>query len=426
MIDKQLTRWGVTWLMGVMLIASTGCRETASPPPPLPVVTAASPVVKDVTEYYEYTGNTEAVESVEIQARVSGELQSMHFTPATEVEVGTLLFVIEPDSYEIAVEAAKAGLESAKAKQTQQQSIYDKTKKAKDAGAATEAEMIEALAQLEQAKAGVLTAQAGLQDAQLQLSYTQVKSPLAGRVGRELVDVGNLVGMNGTTPLTTVVQMDPIYVYFDVSERIVLEYLARRENGNVGNGQEQPTLEIALADDPEGEYPYKGVIDWVDNTVDQTTGTIRVRGTFDNKEGKLFPGLFVRARAPYDELKNAVLAREDAIGTDIVGKYVLVVGKENVIERRSVELGPREKGGMRVIIEGLSADEKYIVKGIQKARPGTPADVTVDESAGQPEAAPSPDSETGGVGDGNTQADEATGSETPSAAAESDAKPTQP
>lgn len=414
MTDKQLTQWGVAWLMGLTLIASTGCRETASPPPALPMVTAALPVVQDVTEYYEYTGNTEAVESVEIQARVSGELQSMHFTPATDVEVGTLLFVIEPDSYEIAVEAAKADIEAANAKQEQQQSIYDKTKKAKEAGAATEAEMIEAKAQLEQAKAGVLTAKAGLQDAQLQLSYTQVKSPLAGRVGRELVDVGNLVGMSGPTPLTTVVQMDPIYVYFDVSERIVLEYLARHETGNANNGQEQPTLEIALADDPEGEYPYKGVIDWVDNTVDQTTGTIRVRGTFDNKKGKLFPGLFVRARAPYDVLDDAVLVREDAVGTDIVGKYVLVVGGDNVIERRSVELGPRDAGGMRVLLKGLSADEKYIVKGIQKARPGAPADVTVDQAAGQPDPAPSSEPEADNGNNGDTQTGDTPNAQAPS------------
>lgn len=391
MIDTIPIRHVAAGLSLLALCATSGCRETASPPPPLPVVTATLPEVRDVTEYYEYTGNTEAVESVEIQARVSGELESMHFTPATDVEKDSLLFVIEQAPYQIAVEAAKANVEAAKAKQTEQQSIYDKTKKAKDAGAATEAEMIEALSMLEQAKAGVLTAEAGLQDAQLQLSYTEVKSPLAGRVGRELVDVGNLVGMSGPTPLTTVVQMDPIYVYFDVSERIVLEYLARRNNGSVGNEPQQPTLEIALANDPGDEYPYSGLIDWVDNKVDPLTGTIRVRGTFDNKDNKLFPGLFVRARAPYDVLTDAILVREDAIGTDIVGKYLLVVGKDNVIERRSVEPGPREAGGMRVILKGLSPEEKYVVQGIQKARPGAPADVTVDEAAGKPiKTPPSP------------------------------------
>ena len=221
---------------------------------------------------------------------------------------------------------------------------------------------------LDQAKAAVLNAEAALQDAQLKLSYTQVKTPLAGRVGRELVDVGNLVGIGSPTPLTTVVQMDPIYVYFDVSERIVLEFLDRAKS-RTRDEIVKPVMEVALANSPAGTFPYKGHVDWIDNTVDQQTGTIRVRGVLDNKNGDLFPGLFVRARMRRDLLQDAVLVREDAIGTDIVGKYVLVIGQDNVIERRTVVTGPQAEGGYRVIREGLAADEPYVVNGIQKAHP---------------------------------------------------------
>ncbi len=357
-------------LLGGLLLATAGCgREPAPRPMGPPAVTVATPVVRDITEYYYYTGTLAAVQNVDIRARVQGFLESIDFEPSTDVEKGALLFQIEHEPYEIAVATAEAGVAQAKALQDQAQSIYDRVLKAYNANAATDAERIESFATLEQRKAETAAAEANLRDAKLNLEYTYVRSPIAGRVSRNLMDVGDLVGYNEPTLLTTVVQMDPIWVYFDVSERIVLEYLERRDTGQVD--PERDKAELALANNPDGEYPFKGVLDFVDNQVDPQTGTIRVRAVFPNKEGALFPGLFARVRAPYGRVKDALLVEENAILTGLQGQYVLVVKPDNTVEQRVVELGPRD-GAYRMVREGLTAEDHYVVRGIQKAIPGQP------------------------------------------------------
>ncbi|MEM1445514.1 MAG: efflux RND transporter periplasmic adaptor subunit [Planctomycetota bacterium] len=383
-----------------------GCSSQEPPPaPPPPAVVVQSPEVRDVTSYYRYTGNMAAVEAVEVRARVTGELMSQHFTASTDVEKGDLLFVIEPAPYEAEVAAAQATLDQANAAlelaEIEKQRIDDAFEKQ----AATERERLQATATVKQRQAEVAAAQAGLDDANIRLGYTQVTAPIAGRVDRNLTDVGNIVSGNEGTLLTTVTQLDPIHAYFDVSERIVLEYLDRGRNGGVGQEAEPPPLELARASDPDGAYPFTGIVDFVAPRVDNQTGTIQVRGIFENDDAQLFPGLFVRVRAPHDTLENAVVIPEGAVGKDLSGDFVLVVGEGNVVERRGLTLGEANDDGTVTVLEGLDARDRIIVEGIQKARPGSPVTIKADgpaaaptppaeaEPAADPEATPTPEAE---------------------------------
>jgi len=354
------------------LIAATltlGCDREPPPAPPPPQVKVARPAVQDVTEYYHYTGTLAAVQSVEVRARVAGFVDEVAFTPSTDLRAGDLLFVIEPARYQAAVDTARTEVARLEAVVEERQSIFDRIERALEKRAATPAEMIEAKAQLAQARAQLEAARVAVRDAQLDLSYTRVTSPIDGRVSRNLVDVGDLVGSGENTLLTTVRQIEPIHCYFDVSERIVLEYIERRDDGTI-NEDQRDRVELALANSPDGQYPFVGHLDFVDTTVDDTTGTIRVRGVFDNPDRQLFPGLFARVRAPYATLSDAVLVNEDAIGKGLAGDFVLVVDDTDTVRQRIVTLGPMI-GDRRVIREGLAADETYVAVGLNKARPGT-------------------------------------------------------
>jgi len=370
--------------LGLVLAGLSGCGPEAQQAPPPPLVKVATPDKQDVTAYYHYTGTLEPVEAVAVRARVSGYLREVHFTPSSDVAAGDLLFTIEREPYEIALELADAEVERAIALRLGASTRYDKIKTAFDANAATRAELIEAEAQLKQRIAEVKSAQANQQEARLQLSYTKVTAPIAGRVSRSLVDAGNLVGSGEPTLLTTVVKMDPIFVYFDVSERIVLEYIGRGKKGSLGSAPQQPPVEIARPSDPAGTYPYRGTINWVDNQVDPQTGTIRVRGQLSNERSDLFPGLFVRARAPYHVIRDAVVIQQNAIGKDIGGSFVLVVDEKNSVARRAVTLGPQAGVGRVAVTDGLTHDDRYIVQGIQKARPGNPVTPQPSESQAKP------------------------------------------
>lgn len=381
----------IGWMLAVPLACGvTGCggdREQPAPPPP--AVEVATPVRRDVTSYYHYTGNLEAINSVEVRARVSGELEAMHFEASSPVAAGDKLFTIEPASYDIAIQAAEASVKNAEAAVELATIERNQVQEAFDKNAANERELQKYITALKTAEAEKLAAEASLADAKLQREYADVVAPIAGRVGRSLVDVGNLVGLSEPTLLTTVVQMDPIHVYVDVSERIVQEYLNRGRDGEVNGGGDQPPpppIEIARSSDDDGTYPFSGMIDYVDNVVDESTGTLRVRGSIPNADGRLFPGLFIRARVPYDEIKDAVLVREDALGTDLTGKFVLIVGEKNIVEQRAVTLGEKTDDGYIVVTEGLDGSETYVTVGIQKARPGAP--VTIRDSQPAAPAAP--------------------------------------
>ncbi|MEM7625077.1 MAG: efflux RND transporter periplasmic adaptor subunit [Planctomycetota bacterium] len=381
----------------VAAAGAVGCGDTEPQgPPPPPAVEVATPARRDVTSYYHYTGNLEAVASVEVRARVSGILEAMHFEVSSPVEAGDKLFTIEPAAYDIGIQAAEAAVQTAEAAVELATIEKNQLQEAFDRNAANERELQKYITALKTAEAEKLAAEAQLRDAKLQRQYADVIAPIAGRVNREMVDVGTLVGVGEPTLLTTVVQMDPIHVYVDVSERIVQEYLNQDKNGEV-NGDAAPPpppIEIARSSDPPGTYPFVGVIDYVDNVVDESTGTLRVRGSIPNTEGRLFPGLFVRARVPYDTIENAVLVREDALGTDLTGKFVLVVGEDNVVEQRAVTLGEKTADGHIAVTAGLDGGERYVTVGIQKARPGNPVTIRA--------AQPKPDTQRSEVPDTNT------------------------
>jgi len=225
------------------------------------------------------------------------------------------------------------------------------------------------------ARASVLSAEAALDRADLQLSYTQVRAPIAGQVGRNLVDRGNIVSGSERTLLTTVNRLQPMHVYFDAPEEVVLRALRNMDltteidQQRVQRGEVTQAQVATLIDD---DFPFTGPIDYVSNTVDSATGTIQLRAVLTNEEMKLFPGLFVRVRIPIQELEDAVLIREEALGTDLGGRYLFIVGEANVVERRYVQLGVVEPDGMVPILEGLDGSETYIVEGLLRARPGMP------------------------------------------------------
>ena len=218
-----------------------------------------------------------------------------------------------------------------------------------------------------------MASEAQLAQAELELSYTFVKSPIDGEVSRNLVDVGTYVGSGGATVLTRVTQTKPIYVYFDVSEDIVQKHIARATERGEDYAEEPPPIDLATSADPKGTWTHTGVVDWWDRSVDRGTGTIVVRGKLDNEDGSLVPGLYVRVRAPFEQIENAVLVREDAIGTDLAGKYVLTVveneKKQPVVKKQPIELVMRAEDGLYVV-DGLAPDAQYITVGIQKVRPG--------------------------------------------------------
>ncbi|MHC4290759.1 MAG: efflux RND transporter periplasmic adaptor subunit [Planctomycetota bacterium] len=380
----------VVLLVGVgFLVAFSGCRKGPEAPPPGPEVTVASPLQKNVRRYYDLTGNTEAIESVDILARVEGFLEKVHFEDGGDVKEGDVLFTIEQDVFIANVEQAKAKLQSTIAERHRAQADLKRVEKAVVSGAVSEQEVDLKRAERDIAVAAVANAEAGLKQAELQLSYTTVTSPVTGRVSRRLVDVGNLVSPTQNTLLTRVVAFDPMYVYSNISEAFLSQMLKKSGKTDQERRESGAKLFVGLADE-EG-YPHEGVINFIDNRLDAATGTVQIRGTVPNKNQLLYPGMFVRIRIPSLKETPSLLVHEKAIGTDLGGKFILVVGKEdNIVERRYVKLGQLYED-MRVIEDGVDAGERYIYKGIQRARPGMP--VTPKEESETPEEEEKPSSE---------------------------------
>lgn len=369
-------------LLLVWIIA--GCsKENEFVEPPPPKVSVAQPVQQDVTNYLEFTGITKAFEEAEVRARVSGFLESMHFTPGTDVEKGDLLFVIDPKEYQAEVNAAKAEVQSAKAQRQWAKIELARAKKLFEQKAGAEADVVKWRGERDVAAAAVVRAEAKLERALLYLSYTKVTTPLTGRVSRNFEDIGNLVGEGEPTLLTTVTRREPMYVYFSLNERELLKVLAMYrqeiEEKGVDPAKEparkaQIPLFLGLANE-EG-YPHKGTYDFAESTVDSGTATLQLRGVFPNPGNppKLLPGLFTRLRMPIDVHKNAILVPDRALGLDQVGRYLLVVNKDKVVEQRYVKIGALVEGGLRVITDGLKADDLVVVKGVQRAIPGAKVD----------------------------------------------------
>jgi len=361
----------------------TGCEQknTYVAPPP-PKVTVAQPLQQEVIDYLEFTGTTRAFEEVEIRARVAGFLQSMHFTPGTMVEKGDLLFVIDPRQYRASLNAAEAELDSANAQLERADAEFARAEKLFKQQAGSEKNVVQWRGERDMARAAVAMAKAKVERARLDLGYTKVTAPIAGRVGRNLVDVGNLVGEREPTLLTTITSYDPMYVYFSLNERDLLKVVAMYRESIKQKGFDPDTDADIKAEIPlflglanEEGYPHEGMLDFAESGVDPGTGTLQLRGVFPNpgKAPLLYPGLFTRIRMPIAERENALLVTERAIGADQGGRYLLAVNSENVVEKRLIRMG-QLVDGLRVIEEGIRLGDWVVVNGLQRARPGAKVD----------------------------------------------------
>jgi RND family efflux transporter MFP subunit len=349
------------------MIGCGGHPEVAAPAPP--EVTVEIPQQRDVTVFAEFVGSTEAYQSVEIRARVQGYLDRVAFEPSSFVRKGQLLFVIEPGPFEAQRDRAAANLKAAEANLRRAESDLDRLEQAVQTNAVSQQEVTRARAERDQASAALLEAEAALTNAEIELEYTTIESPIDGLVSRNYVDVGNLVGAGEATLLTTVRRLNPIFAYFEVSERFVAQSLDDR--GGHRDPDEADRVPATLLLEETG-HEIEGKIDSLENTVDAATGTIRVRGVFPNPDAKIFPGFFVRVRLPGELYEDALLVEETALGTDLGGRYLMIVGEGDIVERRYVEPGQLQDDNTRLILSGLEAGERYITRGLQRARPGMP------------------------------------------------------
>jgi len=361
----------------VLLLAGCGDSNTYVEPPP-PQVTVATPVIQDVTSYLEFTGTTAAIDYAEARARVAGVLESLHFTPGTYVEQGDLLFVIDPRQYEAELQAAEAELASARADEILAQTELARAKQLYKKSAGPESDIVKWQGQLGTARAAILRAEAKIEIAELNVEYTQVAAPISGRVGREQVDLGNLVGNGEATLLTEITRFNPMYVYFNLNERDLLSvlklYKEKIQQGGVDSTSvfiQEAQLPVYMGLANEEGYPHEGIFEFAESAVDTETGTMELRGIFanDNKPPDLLPGLFARIRVPVDTRPDMLLVTERAVAQDQGGTYLLVVNSENKVERRSITTGQRIDG-LVVIKEGLQKNDQVVVKGVQRARPG--------------------------------------------------------
>ncbi|MCK5419220.1 MAG: efflux RND transporter periplasmic adaptor subunit [Desulfobacterales bacterium] len=374
----------------------SGCSEKNEyVEPPAPEVTVSKPLVKNVTEYLEFTGTTKAIEEIDIRARVEGFLVSVHFEDGAYIKKGQLLFIIDPKPYKAAVENARGQLGRHQAQLERAEKEYQRNLTLFKQKAASESNVVKWKSEMEESRAAVISAQAALDKARLDLGYCTIRSPIAGRISRRKVDVGNLVGAGEFTLLTTIRQGSPIYAYFSINERDLLRVMKMaREEGIPADNPDKIALELGLAN--ETGFPHKGHLDYADSTVDPNTGTLELRGVFPNPGPPyiIVPGLFVRLRLPVAERENALLVTERALGLDQGGRYLLVVDNENKVEQRHVKIGAL-RDGMRVIQDGLKPEDLVVVKGIQRAIPGakvTPQQAQAAKPAKEAEPANESDS----------------------------------
>ena len=360
-----------------LLVFLTACEEKTNQyiKPPPAEVTVAKAIQQKVIEYLEFTGTTQSVGFAEVRARVSGILTQMHFEPGVRVNKGDLLFIIDPEPYKAELAAAKAELVSAKAEASRTRVELKRADELIKKNFISRTEHLKRKTERDVARASIGLKSAKVHSAEIQLSYTQVTAPISGRISRNLVDVGNLVGEGEATLLTSITQYKPMYAYFHLNERDLLRLMKLHRKETKGS-DDMPRadaaipVELGLADE-EG-YPHEGVLDFGESSLDARTGTIELRALFENAEtpARLLPGLFTRLRLPVDEPAEALLIEEQAISSDQSGHYLLLVNAENKVEKRLVILGQRLNGRV-VIKKGLNAEDRVIINGLQKARPGS-------------------------------------------------------
>ncbi|MCK0207150.1 efflux RND transporter periplasmic adaptor subunit [Starkeya koreensis] len=379
--------------MAALLLAACSEENKYVAPPP-PKVTVAAPLQQEVTRYLNFTGNTASINSIDLVARVEGFLDAIDYKDGSVVKKGDRLFLIQQDTYQADLDQAKAQLASAQAQLTNNQAEYQRQSTLGQQDFSSQATVDKARAAMEQAQASVDAAKANIEIATINLGYTTVTAPFDGIATRHLADVGQLVGHGEPTKLATLVQMNPIYAYFNIGENEVLRIKdALAAQGRTIEQVKEIEIDIGLQNEGE-DYPHKGRLDYVSPEVDPATGTLLVRGVFDNAKLELLPGLFVRVRIPAKKIPDAYLVPDTAIGSAQQGKYVLVVNKDNEVEQKIVTTG-QQVGELRVVESGLAAGDRVVIGGIQRATPGSKVDpvagsleTTAAPAASTPAAAP--------------------------------------
>jgi len=384
-----------TYLLTLLAVTLAACKpaeqQNMQQPPP-PTVTVANPVKQKVVEWDEFTGRLDASESVRLYSQVTGYLQSIHFEDGSEVKKGQLLFQIDPRPFQATLDQAKAQLEQARVRQELAKNELDRATKLVEAKAISAEDFDTRSKAIREADAGLKAAEANVAKAAVDVEYCTVKAPMDGRIGRRMMDVGGLVigGPMGATELTSIVSLDPIYAYIDADELSVLRYQRlNREGKGAAKQENRVPCEMALADSTD--FPFKGEIDFVDNRLDTSTGTIQVRAVFNNPKPErgqrvLQPGYFARVRVPSGGEYEALMVDDKAVGADQSNKVVMVIGEGNMVIPRPVVVGP-VINGKRVIREGLTENDKVIVNGLSKAFPGAPVTPITEEEAAATAAA---------------------------------------
>ena len=377
----------------LLCLALGGCKR--EPPAlaamPSPVVMVSRPVEREITDYAEFTGRTAAVDTVEVRARVSGYLVKVNFQEGSVVKKGDLLFQIDPRPFQAVLDQAKGQVAQWEAKLARAEADVVRDERLLPKGAASQKDLDQVVADRGEARAAIQSARAAVDQAALNLEFTKVTAPISGRISRYLITEGNLVTAD-TTLLTTIVSIDPMYAYFDVDERTVLrvQELIRTGRARFARDGEVP---VALALATDKGFPHQGTINFVDNQINPSTGTLRMRGVSPNADAILTPGLFVRVRVPIGEPHRAVLVTERAIDTDQGQKVLYVVNDQNEVVSHPISVGALHDG-LRLIEEGVQPGERVIVNGLLQVRPGITVapklvDMPVSLAAGGPaEVAP--------------------------------------
>ena len=353
-------------------MALSACEQNSFVAPPPPKVEVAVPVQRPITRYLEATGNTAPIKNVDLVARVQGVLQAISYQDGTFVKEGTTLFTIEPETYKLKLEQAQAAEAGAQASVRQTDADFKRQSDLVQRQAVSQATLDNSTSARDNAQANLLQAQANTRIAAVNYGYTNVVAPFDGIVSAHLVSIGELVGAASPTQLATIVALDPIYVNFNVNEQDVLRIREEaKRRGMTTSELRQLPVEVALQ--TESGYPHKGKLDYISPSLNQSTGTLAVRGVLPNADRVLLPGFFVRVRVPFDEQQDALLVPDVALGSDQAGRYVLVVNGENVVEQRKVQSGSLD-GDLRVIETGLKPDDRVVTSGLLRAIPGQKVD----------------------------------------------------
>jgi len=383
---RRLTMAGVSILAAAVLTACSGSHAEEAGMPPPPSVSAAPVLVKQVSQWDDFSGRVEAVESVELRPRVSGYIDKVNYVEGQEVKKGDVLFTIDARSYRAELDRATAELNRARTQAQVSRSEADRARRLSDQQAISTETWEQRRAVSEQALAQVQAAQAAVDAARLNMEFTQVRAPINGRAGRAMVTAGNLVTAgDSASVLTTVVSLDKVHVYFDADEGTFLRYAQMARKGERPSERDSE-LPVKVGLSGETGYPHEGKVDFLDNQVTRSTGTIRVRALLDNADRAFTPGLFARVQLLGSGQFQAMLIDDKAVLTDQDRKFVYVVDKDNKAQRRDIELG-RTADGLRIVEQGLKAGDRVIIDGVQKVfMPGMP--VQAKAVAMQPAAAP--------------------------------------